>query len=321
MKKKWLLYLVLVLSIALVVTGCGSGSSQSSGSGSSGGSQQQSSQSSGPKGSLTVGGKDFTEQLLLTKITSIYLKENGYDVKEVAGMGSTVVRSALENKQVDLYWEYTGTALVVYQKQDAESDPVKAYELVKAKDEEIGLIWLDMSSLNNTYAILMKREKAEQLGIKSISDLARYVNENPTHLKFGTNSEFYAREDGIKGMEKKYGFEFPPDNVIRMDQGLLYTALKDDKTDVTMGASTDGRIKALNLVYLEDDLQFFPAYNVTPVVRKEVLDKYPEVADLLNKLSKELSTEEMMELNYIVDLDQKDITEVAREWLVSKGLI
>lgn len=276
---------------------------------------------SGAKGTITVGGKDFTEQHLLSKITAIYLKEKGYDVKEASNMGSTVVRSALENGQIDLYWEYTGTALVVYQKQPVETDPAKAYEKVKEADKAKNLAWLNKTSFNNTYAILMRQDKADELGIRSISDLAAYVNANPTALKFASNAEFYAREDGIKGLEKKYGFQFPAENVVKMDSGLLYNALKEKQVDVSVGFATDGRIKGFNLVALEDDQLFFPAYNGAPVVRQEVLDKYPEVADLLNAIADKLDTETMMKLNYAVDVEHKDVAEVAREWLVSQQLI
>ncbi|MBO8162612.1 MAG: glycine betaine ABC transporter substrate-binding protein [Brevibacillus sp.] len=281
----------------------------------------QAQQGEAAKGPITVGGKDFTEQHLLTKLTAIYLKEKGYDVSEASNMGSTVVRSALENGQIDLYWEYTGTALVVYQKQPVETDPDKAYEKVKEKDKENKLVWLNKANFNNTYAILMRQDKANELGIKTISDLAKYVNENQYALKFASNAEFYAREDGIKGLERKYDFSFPAKNVTKMDSGLLYNALKEKQVDVSVGFATDGRIKGFDLVALEDDQQFFPAYNGAPVIRQEVLDKHPELADLLNELADRLDTETMMKLNYSVDVEHKDESEVAREWLASEKLI
>lgn len=273
------------------------------------------------KGKVVVGGKDFTEQQILSKIASIYLKENGYEVEEASNMGSTVVRSALENGQIDMYWEYTGTALVVFQKQQVETDPEAAYEKVKETDKANGLAWLNKANFNNTYAILMKQEKAEELGIHSISDLAKYMNEKPDELKFASNAEFYAREDGIKGLEKHYGFKFPAKNVVKMDSGLLYNALKDGQVDVSVGFATDGRIKGFNLVALEDDQLFFPAYNAAPVVRQEIIDKYPEVAELLNTIAGKLDTETMMELNYSVDVEHKEVSTVAREWLQQQGLV
>ena len=167
----------------------------------------------------------------------------------------------------------------------------------------------------------MTQEKAEELGIHSISDLAKYMNEKPDELKFASNAEFYAREDGIKGLEKHYGFKFPAKNVVKMDSGLLYNALKDGQVDVSVGFATDGRIKGFNLVALEDDQLFFPAYNAAPVVRQEIVDKYPEVAELLNTIAGKLDTETMMELNYSVDVEHKEVSTVAREWLQQQGLV
>jgi len=307
------LMLLLLTLMMLAVAACGQDQAGSD--------QQQQTEANGEKGTVTVGGKDFTEQHLLSKITSIYLKEKGYDVKEASNMGSSVVRSALENGQIDMYWEYTGTALVIYQKQAVETDPDVAYEKVKEKDKENNLAWLNKANFNNTYAILMRQDKAEELGIKSITDLANYVNANPTALKFASNAEFYARQDGIKGLEKHYGFAFPAENVVKMDSGLLYNALKEKQVDVSVGFATDGRIEGFNLVALEDDKNFFPAYNGAPVVRQEVIDKYPEIADLLNQIADRLDTETMMKLNYSVDVEHKDVAEVAREWLVSQQLI
>lgn len=273
------------------------------------------------KGKVVVGGKDFTEQHILSKITSVYLKEQGYDVEEKGSMGSAVVRTALENGQIDVYWEYTGTALVVYQNQEVETDPDIAYQKVKETDKEDKLIWLNKAEFNNTYAILMRQEKADELGLNTISDLAKYVNENPTNLEFASNAEFYAREDGIKGMEAHYGFEFPTSNVVRMDSGLLYNALKDGQVDVSVGFATDGRISGFNLVGLEDDQFFFPAYNAVPVAREQLLEEEGELAEYLNAIANNLDTETMMNLNYSVDVEHKDVALVAREWLVSQDLI
>lgn len=272
------------------------------------------------KGKITVGGKDFTEQHILTKMTSIYLKEKGYEIDEASSMGSTVARSALENGQLDVYWEYTGTALMVYLKQELETDPDKAYKKVKEMDKKNDLVWLNKANFNNSYAILIRKDLAEKLGIKSISDLTKALKENPK-LKFGTNAEFYAREDGLKGLEKKYSFSFPAKNVVKMDTGLLYNSLKEGQVDLAMGLATDGRIKGFNLFVLEDDQMFFPAYNGVPVIRQEVLEKYPELKNLLNELSDRLEAETMKELNYRVDVKHEDINEVAREWLVAEGLL
>jgi len=330
-RKSGLWLLLLVTALVFVLSACSSGNKQSGSSGSpgaTGSSAPGAGQDAGtatekpaPKVKVVVGGKDFTEQRLLSAITSIYLKEKGYPVEEVNGMGSQIVRSALENGQIDVYWEYTGTGLVVYQKQPAESDPVKAYETIKALDHELGLVWLNRADFNNTYAILMRRQHAEELGIKTISDLARYVNENPKALKFATNAEFYARDDGMKGLEKTYGFTVPSDRMVKMDSGLLYNALKEEQVDVSNGFATDGRIKGFDLITLEDDKLFFPAYHAAPVIRQAKLDEDPDLANLLNAIADKLDTETIVRLNYTVDVEHKEVAEVAREWLTSVGLI
>jgi osmoprotectant transport system substrate-binding protein len=307
---KKFVYLLCAVMMLISLAACNSSSASNNGGG-----------SDKSKGKVTVGGKDFTEQQILSKITSIYLKDKGFDIEEASNMGSAVVRSALENGQIDVYWEYTGTGLVVYQKQAVETDSDKAYEKVKENDKENGIAWLNKANFNNTYAILMKKETAEKLGVKSISDLAKLVNDDSKKLKFASNAEFYARQDGVKGLQEHYGFKFPSKNVVKMDSGLLYNALKDGQVDVSVGFATDGRIKGFGLIVLEDDQQFFPAYNGVPVVRQEVADKNPEIAELLNKLADRLDNETMMTLNYSVDVDHKDVTEVGRQWLEEEGLI
>lgn len=307
---KKFVYLLCAVMMLISLAACNSSSASNNGGG-----------SGKSKGKVTVGGKDFTEQQILSKITSIYLKDKGFDIEEASNMGSAVVRSALENGQIDVYWEYTGTGLVVYQKQAVETDSDKAYEKVKENDKENGIAWLNKANFNNTYAILMKKETAEKLGIKTISDLAKLVNDDSKKLKFASNAEFYARQDGVKGLQEHYGFKFPSKNVVKMDSGLLYNALKDGQVDVSVGFATDGRIKGFDLIVLEDDQQFFPAYNGVPVVRQEVADKNPEIAELLNKLAELLDNETMMTLNYSVDVDHKDVTEVGRQWLEEEGLI
>ncbi|HWL12156.1 MAG TPA: glycine betaine ABC transporter substrate-binding protein [Ureibacillus sp.] len=307
---KKFVYLVVAVMLLISLAACNSSSASNNGGG-----------AGKSKGKVTVGGKDFTEQQILSKITSIYLKDKGFDIEEASNMGSAVVRSALENGQIDVYWEYTGTGLVVYQKQAVETDSDKAYEKVKENDKKNGIAWLNKANFNNTYAILMKKDTAEKMGVTSISDLAKLVNNDPKKLKFASNAEFYARQDGVKGLQEKYGFKFPSKNVVKMDSGLLYNALKDGQVDVSVGFATDGRIKGFDLVALEDDQQFFPAYNGVPVVRQEVADKNPKIAELLNKLADSLDNETMMTLNYSVDVDHKDVTEVGRQWLEEKGLI
>ena len=269
---------------------------------------------------LVVGGKNFTEQQLIAAITTQYLQAKGYEVETKAGMGSAVLRAAQENGQIDIYWEYTGTSLITYNKIEERLSAEETYQKVKELDAEKGLVWLDASKANNTYALAMNRAEAEEMGISTLSDLAKAVNEKKG-LVFASNAEFYARADGLKPLQEAYGFEFPRSDIKRMDSGLTYQALKEDQVDVALVFATDGRIPAFDFVVLQDDKGYFPAYALTPVVRKDILDQHPELADQLNALSAKLDDETMAGLNAKVDVDKQTIEQVAEEFLKSQGLI
>ncbi|MGD8243246.1 MAG: glycine betaine ABC transporter substrate-binding protein, partial [Desulfobacterales bacterium] len=260
--------------------------------------------------SVVVGGKGFTEQLLLAEITGQYLTAQGYDVELKTGMGTSLVREALENKQVDLYWEYTGTAFLNFHKNKFANQPgEEIYDAVKAKDAGIGIVWLNPSAANNTYALAVRQADAESKGLKSLEDLAAKLNSGE-QLTFGCNIEFYKRDDGLKPLQKAYGFEFPRSDVKRMETGLVYKALKDGDVDVGLVFATDGRIPAFNFSVLKDTKNYFPAYAITPTVRKETLDANPELADHLNKLSALFDDATMSALNAEVDVDKKSVNEV-----------
>jgi osmoprotectant transport system substrate-binding protein len=272
---------------------------------------------------LVIGGKNFTEQYILPEMAKILLEKQGFEVALKTGVGSTVLRQALENGQVDLCFEYTGSAYTVYLRQKDRAimtDPEKVFQYVKEADAKRGLVWLSPFELNNTYTLIMPENKAQELKINTISDLAAYVKKHPTNLIFGVNAEFLRRPDGFKTLMKFYGFRVPTQNLKQMSTGLTYTALKEEKIQVSVGFSTDGRIAAFQFVNLEDDKKFFPFYNVAPVIRKKVLDKYPEIIEILKPM-RQLTTEEMRELNKAVDVDKKPVHEVASAWLKSKGLI
>lgn len=271
--------------------------------------------------SIVVGGKGFTEQLLLAEITGQYLTSKGYTVEMKTGMGTSLVREALENKQVDLYWEYTGTAFLTFHKNKFANQTGEAiYQAVKAKDEKIGIVWLDASKANNTYALAVRQADAKAKGLMSLEDLATKLNAGE-ELTLGCNIEFYKRDDGLKPLQKAYGFKFPRSAIKRMDTGLVYKALKDGDVDVGLVFATDGRIPAFNFSVLKDTKNFFPAYAITPTVRKETLAAHPDLADHLNKLSALFDDTTMSALNAQVDVDKKSVTTVAEGFLKEKGLI
>ena len=271
--------------------------------------------------SIVIGGKGFTEQLLLAEITGQYLTSKGYTVELKTGMGTSLVREALENKQVDMYWEYTGTAFLTFHKNKFANQPgEEIYKAVKAKDEKIGIVWLNASKANNTYALAVRQADAKAKGLVSLEDMAAKLNAGE-ELTLGCNIEFYKRDDGLKPLQKAYGFKFPRSAIKRMETGLIYKALKDGDVDVGLVFATDGRIPAFNFTVLKDTKNFFPAYAITPTVRKETLAAHPDLADHLNKLSALFDDATMSALNAQVDVDKKSVTTVAEGFLKKQGLI
>ena len=269
---------------------------------------------------VVVGGKNFTEQLIMASMTSQLLQAKGFKPEIKSGMGSAVLRQAQENGQIDVYWEYTGTSLITYNKVTEKLSMADTYKRVKDLDAAKGLVWLNPSKANNTYSLAMNSDEAKKQGIASISDLAAKVK-GGSKLTFASSAEFYARPDGLKPMEQLYGFEFGREDVKRMDSGLLYSALRDKQVDVSIVFATDGRIPAFNFLVLKDDKGYFPAYALTPVVTKKFLDANPKVADILNALSAKLDDGTMARLNATVDVDKKTVEEVALGFLKQQGLM
>lgn len=271
---------------------------------------------------ITIGSKSFTEQYLFAKMTAILLEEEGFDVEETTDLGSTALRQALENKQVDLTWDYVGTALVTYLGKEPMTDPVEAYNTLNEIDQaENDIVWTNLNEVDNSYTLMMREDHANELGIQSISDLAAYINENPDELSIATNAEFFNRDDGLPGVEETYGFEFSPNHVHEMETGLTYNALRDEEVDVAVGFATDGRIDAFGFINLEDDQSFFPSYNAAAAMTTEIYEKYPELEEILTPLSELLTSEVMRGLNYQVDIEDRSVDEVAREFLIENGLI
>ncbi|MEQ6889179.1 glycine betaine ABC transporter substrate-binding protein [Halomonas sp. CS7] len=269
---------------------------------------------------IVVGGKNFTEQQILASMTSQYLDALGYDVEKRSGMGSAVLRQAQENGQIDLYWEYTGTSLINYNDVTERLSPEETYSRVKKLDAEKGLVWLEPSEANNTYALAMREDDAEERGIATLSDLAQSVNDEEG-LTFALNAEFYAREDGWRPLQQAYDFRVGRGDVKRMDSGLVYQALRDGQVEVGLVFATDGRIPAFDFRVLEDDQNYFPAYALTPVVREETLEANPELAEQMNTLSGLLDDSTMSNLNAQVDVEKVTIERVAENFLDEHDLL
>lgn len=269
---------------------------------------------------IVVGGKNFTEQLIIAEMTALLLRANGMQVDKRTGMGSTILRTAQENGQVHLYWEYTGTSLITYNRVTERMSAEQTIARVRELDGARGLVWLNPSRANNTYCLVMNSDDSARRSIRTLSELAAAVR-GGANLTFASNVEFAERPDGLRPLQQHYSFDFGRANVRRMDAGLTYQALRDRQVDVALAFATDGRIPAFNFVVLRDDRDFFPAYALTPVVRRDVLEAVPQLAALLNGLSAKLDDETMARLNASVDVERRSIEDVAVAFLREQRLI
>ena len=270
---------------------------------------------------ITVGGKNFTEQLLMAEMTAQLLTAKGFDVNKRDGMGSTVLRKAQVNGQIDVYWEYTGTSLVTYNKMDPQGmSAQQTLDAVRKADREKGLVWLECSNANNTYALAVKEGDPSTENLQTLSDMARAYRDN-TGLTMAVNAEFPNREDGLIGLEELYDFDVPRSGRAAMDSGLTYKALQEDQVEIALVFATDGRIAAFNFRTLEDDKGFFPNYALCPVVRADTLEANPKLRGILNELSSKLDDDTMRRLNKQVDVDKKTIENVAGSFLEEQDLI
>jgi osmoprotectant transport system substrate-binding protein len=278
-------------------------------------------------GPVRVASKDFTEQVILGKIMVTLLNDRGIPVEDRTSLGGTNVnREALEQGQIDVYMEYTGTAwLSFFKKKEMVRDGMELLRKVREEDAAKGLVWLNPAMFNNTYAIIMKAETADSLGITTLSEWAAWTRANPGQMSVSTNAEFYSRVDGFKGMMEYYGLEFgkdiPDANVVKMETPLAKKAVRDGQVKCGMAFATDGEIKDYNLVVLTDDKNYFPIYNPAPVVREEALKAHPQLKSVLNEIGASLDTLTMTRLNYLVNVNGEKPEAVAKNWLTGVGLI
>ncbi len=270
---------------------------------------------------IKVGGKDFTEQIIMTELTAQYLEEKGFKVVLDRGLKSGVLRKLLVDGDIDLYWEYTGTAYLNFQKQKYNGEDRNViYQKVKLSDKRNDLVWLNNSTINNTYALAISEQFAEEINVSTLDELAAYQN-TIGGLKLASNNVFLRRDDGLTPFQREYGFEFSKDNIKRIESGLVYAEVGERRADVGLVFSTDGRIISQNLIVLEDTRNFFPPYELVPVVRKDVLQQNPGLEKYLNDLSEVLDTKAIAKLNYLVDVDKVLIWEAVEEFLISKDLL
>jgi len=267
---------------------------------------------------IRIGTKNFTEQFILGELMAQLIESRtNIHVKRVFNLGGTMIcHSALLKGEIDLYAEYTGTALTAILKRAKISSPQSAYNTVKkAYQEMYGLEWLEPFGFNNTFTITVRNSDAEANGWKKISDLKKVSGK----LRAGFTAEFVERPDGYPGLKRAYGFQFG--SVKDLDPGLMYQAQAQEEVDVICAFATDGRIVAYDFLPLIDDRGFFAPYYAASVIRGEVLKAHPEIRDALAPLAGLLNNETMQKLNFQVDEMHQSPKEVAQQFLKIKNLI
>jgi osmoprotectant transport system substrate-binding protein len=267
---------------------------------------------------IVVGSKNFSEQALLGEILAQRLEARTHlaVTRRFYLAGSYICQQALLAGRIDTYVEYTGTALTAILHDPIESDPAAVFNRVRTEySRRFGLEVMPGLGFNNTFAIVVRGEDARRLHLKTISDAAPHARE----WRAGFGYEFTERPDGYAGLARVYALQFASTPRI-LDLGLLYRALLEKQVDFVAGNSTDGLLAARDLVILEDDKHYFPPYEAAPIARRETLERHPEVRAAIAELSGKISDPEMQKMNYAVDGEHRDIGEVAREFLRSKGL-
>jgi osmoprotectant transport system substrate-binding protein len=270
---------------------------------------------------VSVGSKNYTEQILLGKIGVVLLQSAGADVHDLTNIpGSTSVRQAQLEGDVNFSFDYTGTAWVTYM---GETDPIpdeqKQYEAVRDADAENGLVWLPPAKMNNTYGLAVRAETAEKYEMSSLEDIAKLPEEERTYC---VDAEFNARNDGFTPMLKTYDLSAPSaEQKSIIDTGAIYQATADGTCTLGEIFNTDGRIPALDLVPLSDPRGFFPKYNMAPVVNADLIEQHPEIEQLLEPVIDDLDDEQMQELNRKIDVDGRDYADVAFEYLQELGIV
>ena len=287
--KKWLFRLITIL-FGMILVACGSNDE-----------------------TIQVGSKDFTESLLVSEIYALALEDNGYEVERIQSIASSVIPQSLESGEIDLYPEYTGTSLMTIFNLPLQTDPDAVAETIREEYEAIGLTTLDYAPANNAQGIAIRTDVAEELGIATISDFQANAGE----IRFASQGEFDLREDGLVGLAEVYGeFNFADSTVY--DNSLKYQILRSDEADATPAYTTDGQlVNTDEFLVLEDDKNFWPPYNLVPVINQEVLEANPDIADILNAINADLTTEQVIELNAAVDIDGREFEEVAAEYYES----
>jgi osmoprotectant transport system permease protein len=260
---------------------------------------------------VVLGSKNFTEQVILGEILAAHLESRGFQVDRRLNLGGTALcHEAVLRGQLDLYVEYTGTALTDILKRPVSSDPAAVLETVRGAYRELGLTVGEPLGFNNTFALAMRKERAQALGVARISDLGKHA----TTLRVGLFGEFLEREDGMPGLLRAYGFRLGM-RPREMDLGLLYRALLEDQVDLVVGSATDGLIAANDLLILEDDRRYFPPYDAVPVMNAARERAHPGLEAAVRELAGRITGDAMRRLNHEVDGEHRAPADVARQFL------
>ncbi|TQM78627.1 osmoprotectant transport system substrate-binding protein [Saccharothrix saharensis] len=273
---------------------------------------------------IAVGSKDFTENQVLGYLAEVALVAAGAEVRDLTNIqGSNSSRQALLTGDIDLSWDYTGTGWISYL---GNTDPIPderaQYEAVRDADlARNGLVWLDHSAIDNTYAFAVTREFARTHDLRTTSDMAALIARAPQEAVFCLETEFVSRDDGFPGVAAAYGFDPGAVEVKTFGTGTIYTATSTGLCNFGEVFTTDGRIVALDLVVLEDDKRFFPRYNAAVVLRQDFHTAHPQVARVLAPIVARLDNDTIRGLNAEVDVAGRDPAAVARDWLVREGFV
>ncbi len=271
---------------------------------------------------IIIGGKNFTESHILTRSLTMLLQKEGFVVEERLNLLTKNLRRDLLDQQIHIYWEYTGTAYRALLRQSdirLSNHPDKLFNKVRQLDEKNGVLWLNRSSLNNTFMLVVKRSLAEKHNLWRLSDLGRVLEEAPT-LVFGMHRSFSVRPDGFGRIASYYGFKVPKEIRI-MGHSAIYGSLLRDQINVGMGFGTDPQIQQFDLVVLEDNQAFFPVYNAAPTLLQSTADRFPGLVEIANRVGPLIDQATMIRLNYLVDIKELPLEQVVAEWLRDHNLL
>ncbi len=291
---------ILVICMAVMVAGC-----------------NQSEKNTAEK-KVVLASKPMTEQYILGEILTELIERNS-DIKVEKnfgiGGGTSNIHPAMIKGEIDIYPEYTGTGWLAVLKKKSIKDSDLLFDSVKKQyADQYGIYWSNRYGFDNTYSLAVRKETADKYGLKTFDDLVRVSAE----LVMGANPDFYERKDGFAGLEKEYGFAFK--KKAELDISLRYKALESREVDVITAFNTEPKVQEFNLVLLKDNRHFFQSYHAATLVRNEILEKYPELKKILSALDGKISDEEMLQMNYKVEIQGEDPKAVALEFIEKKGL-